>query len=128
MADINFDKLDGLVPVIVQDYKTDEVLMVAFMNKEAWEKTLSSGKACYYSRSRNKLWLKGESSGNFQIVKEIYVDCDDDTILLKVDQIGCAACHTGYNSCFYRKINPVTSEAVIIKESKIFDPEKVYKK
>ncbi len=105
MKIINEIKFDdkGLVPAIAQDYKTGEVLMMAYMDREAVEKTLSSGKAHYFSRSRNKLWLKGETSGHFQHVKGVYYDCDVDTILLKVEQVG-AACHTGERSCFYREI------------------------
>ena len=118
---IDFKKLNGLVPAVVQDCKTNKVLMVGFMNEEAYKKTLKTGKATYYSRSRNKLWTKGETSGNFQKVKEILVDCDNDTLLLKVEQKGGAACHTGYESCFYRDIKG----KVIGK--KMFDPEKVYK-
>ena len=94
------------------------------MNQEAWDKTLETQKAHYWSRSRNKLWLKGEQSGHFQLVKKILIDCDDDTILLKVEQIGGAACHTGYNSCFFRELRD--GEFRIFKEEKIFDPEKVY--
>lgn len=123
MKKLNFEKMNGLVPVVVQDIQSGDVLMLAFMNQAAWEKTLETGKACYFSRTRNKLWLKGEQSGNFQNVKEIYIDCDDDTVLLKVEQVGEAACHTGYKSCFYRKLN---GELKIIGK-KIFDPEKVYK-
>ncbi|MDQ1331152.1 MAG: phosphoribosyl-AMP cyclohydrolase [Thermodesulfobacteriota bacterium] len=104
MINLNFNKINGLVPAIVQDYETGEVLMLAFMNQESWEATLSTGRATYFSRSRQKLWIKGETSGNFQIIKEILVDCDEDTVLLKVEQRGGAACHTGYRSCFYRKI------------------------
>ncbi|MDP2862632.1 MAG: phosphoribosyl-AMP cyclohydrolase [Desulfobacterales bacterium] len=104
MVNLNFNKINGLVPAIVQDYETGEILMLAFMNQEAWEATLSTGKATYFSRSRQKLWVKGETSGNLQIVKEILVDCDEDTVLLKVEQRGGAACHTGYRSCFYRKV------------------------
>lgn len=102
LNEIKFDE-KGLVPAIAQDYKTGEVLMMAYMDREAVEKTLSSGKAHYFSRSRNKLWLKGETSGHFQHIKGIYYDCDVDTILLKVEQVG-AACHTGERSCFYREI------------------------
>jgi len=102
--ELDFSKLGGLIPVVVQDYETQEVLMVAFMNEEAWRKTLETGKATYWSRSRNELWTKGATSGNFQEVKEIYVDCDNDTLLLKVIQHGGCACHTGYRSCFYRKL------------------------
>lgn len=126
MIFINFDKLDGLAPAVVQDHKTGEVLMLAFMNREAWEATLATGKATYWSRSRNQLWVKGETSGNVQLVKEIRVDCDDDTILLKVEQIGEAACHTGHKSCFYRKVEDPETLTTIGKP--IFDPKKVYKK
>ena len=94
---------EGMVPVIVQDYRTDQVLMLAYMNKEAYEKTLSTGKMTYFSRSRNQLWLKGETSSHFQYVKALYADCDLDTILAKVKQIG-AACHTGSYSCFFNEI------------------------
>ena|SRR3990167_11048712 len=124
MVEINFNKFNGLIPVIVQDYLSNEILMLAFMNQEAWDKTLETQKAHYWSRSRNKLWLKGEQSGHFQLVKKILIDCDDDTILLKVEQIGGAACHTGYNSCFFRELRD--GEFRIFKEEKIFDPEKVY--
>lgn len=125
MYSIDFKKLGGLVPVIVQDYKTNDVLMLAFMNEESWNKTMESGKAHYWSRSRKKLWLKGESSGNVQDVKDIYLDCDNDTILLKVEQIGNAACHTGYRSCFYRQFKD--GELIIVGQ-KIFNPEEVYQK
>ena len=124
MMEINFNKFNGLIPVIVQDYLSNEILMLAFMNQEAWDKTLETQKAHYWSRSRNKLWLKGEQSGHFQLVKKILIDCDDDTLLLKVEQIGGAACHTGYNSCFFRELKD--GEFRIFKEEKIFDPEKVY--
>jgi phosphoribosyl-AMP cyclohydrolase len=120
---IDFQKLGGLVPVIVQDFKTDEVLMLAYMNEEAWDMTQRLGKAHFWSRSRKKLWLKGESSGNVQLVKEIYLDCDNDTILLKVEQIGNAACHTGYRSCFYRRLKEGKLKTV---GKKIFDPKEVY--
>ncbi|MBW6486561.1 MAG: phosphoribosyl-AMP cyclohydrolase, partial [Syntrophobacterales bacterium] len=88
MTEPDFEKGKGLVPAVVQDYETGDVLMVAYMNREAWQKTLETGKAHYWSRSRQSLWLKGETSGNFQIVREVRIDCDDDTVLLKVDQIG----------------------------------------
>src|SRR5512137_1186948 len=101
---IDFQRGNGLIPAIVQDWKTGEVLMVAYMNEESWAKTRETGKACFWSRSRKKLWLKGETSGKVQIVKEIFLDCDNDALLLKVEQIGGAACHTGYRSCFYRRI------------------------
>jgi phosphoribosyl-AMP cyclohydrolase len=123
-VDLNFDKLRGLVPVVVQDYASGEVLMLAFMNRQAWEQTLKTRQATYWSRSRNKLWVKGETSGNLQEVKEIYVDCDEDTILLKVIQQGGGACHKGYRSCFYRRL-----EGAKLKEvgERVFDPEEVYR-
>lgn len=122
----NFPKQNGLLPVITQDYQTGKVLMVAYMNEEAYNKTLETGKVCYFSRSRNKLWLKGEQSGNVQIVKEIYLDCDEDTLLIKIEQIGKAACHEGYESCFFRKLNSETNEYEIAEE-RVFDPKDVYK-
>ncbi len=122
--ELDFDKSGGLVPAIIQDAETGKVLMLAYMNKTAWEKTLETGKAWFYSRSRDKQWMKGEESGNVQNVKEIFVDCDEDTVLLKVEQVGKAACHKGYVSCFFRKLNG----DVNIVEEKIFDPESVYKK
>ena len=121
---LDFEKMGGLVPAIIQDAETGKVLMLAYMNSIAWEKTLETGKAWFYSRSRDKQWMKGEESGNVQIVKEVFVDCDDDTVLLKVEQVGKAACHKGYNSCFFRQVN---GDVEIIEE-KVFDPEKVYKK
>lgn len=126
----DFEKSGGLVPVIVQDYVSHKVLMLAYMDKNAWEKTLSCGKAVYYSRSRKKEWFKGETSGNVQIIKEIFLDCDADTILLKVEQKGGAACHEGYQSCFFRQVVTGTDGKRVIKISdiRIFDPEKVYKK
>jgi phosphoribosyl-AMP cyclohydrolase len=124
MLEPNFAKGDGLVPVIAQDCRTNEVLMLAYMNRESWLATLATGKATYWSRSRKSLWLKGESSGHIQQVKEIYIDCDEDTVLLKVDQLGGAACHTGYRSCFYRQL---ADGEVEIKEERIFNPEEVYK-
>ncbi len=123
----DFEKSNGLITAIAQDYDTGEVLMVAYMNEEAYMETIKTGKACYYSRSRKKLWRKGEESGNVQEVKEVLIDCDNDAVVLKVNQIGGAACHTGYNSCFYRKIDE-NGNAVTIKKEKVFDPEKVYKK
>ncbi|GAB6096942.1 phosphoribosyl-AMP cyclohydrolase [Desulfatiferula olefinivorans] len=125
MIKLDFSKFDGLLPAIVQDYETGEVLMVAFMNEEAWAMTLETGKATYYSRSRKKLWVKGESSGHVQHVREIRIDCDNDTVLLKVDQVGGAACHLGYKSCFFRKIE--NHEAVTVGEP-LFNPDEVYKK
>ncbi len=119
IKDLKFD--DGLITAIAQDYKTGEVLMVAFMDEEAVRKTIETKRAFYWSRSRRKLWKKGESSGNEQLVRDILIDCDGDAILLKVEQIG-GACHTGYRSCFYRTIN-----GEVIGE-KLFEPDDVYKK
>ncbi len=124
MIEIDFDKGSGLVPVIVQDVDTGEVLMLAYMNRDAWLKTRETGKATYWSRSRNELWVKGETSGHIQIVEEILVDCDSDTVLLKVRQAGGAACHTGYRSCFFRRV--VNGKTEVIGE-RIFKPEDVYK-
>lgn len=124
MVEIDFEKGDGLVPAIAQDFETNEVLMMAYMNRESFLHTLETGKATYWSRSRNTLWMKGESSGNVQVVKEIFLDCDSDTLLLKVEQIGGAACHTGYKSCFHRKVK---EDGIEIVGEKIFNPEDVYR-
>ncbi|MDA8305531.1 MAG: phosphoribosyl-AMP cyclohydrolase [Deltaproteobacteria bacterium] len=121
----DFSKQNGLIPVIVQSFETRRVLMLAYMNETAWNKTVETGKAHYWSRSRQKLWLKGEESGNIQIVREISIDCDSDTILLKVDQVGGAACHTGFESCFYRFFNNGQFE---VRGTRVFDPREVYKK
>jgi phosphoribosyl-AMP cyclohydrolase len=120
---IDFDKSGGLVPAVAQDAATGEVLMLAWMNREAYEETLRTGRACYFSRSRNKLWRKGEESGHVQEVKEVFVDCDADTILLKVHQIGGAACHEGYKSCFFRKVE---GDNLRVIAEKVFDPKAVY--
>ena len=122
---IDFDKSGGLVPAIAQDAATGEVLMLAWMNREAFDETIRTGRAVYFSRSRNRLWRKGEESGNIQEVKEIAIDCDADTILLKVNQIGGAACHEGYKSCFFRKLADGQLEVV---GERIFDPKQIYKK
>ncbi len=122
---LDFSKTGGLIPAIAQDAKTGEVLMLAYMNEEAFNETQKTGKAVYFSRSRNKLWRKGEESGHFQIVKELFIDCDADTVLLKVEQIGGAACHEGFSSCFFRKLNDAKTEII---GNRIFDPSKVYKK
>ena len=122
---IDFEKAGGLVAAIAQDHRTGEVLMIAWMNREAFDETVRTGRAVYFSRSRGKLWRKGEESGNVQEVKEIYVDCDADAILLKVNQIGGAACHEGYPSCFFRKLD--AGELKIVAE-RVFDPKAVYKK
>jgi phosphoribosyl-AMP cyclohydrolase len=122
---IDFDKAGGLVAAIAQDYRTGEVLMIAWMNREAFDETVRTGRAVYFSRSRAKLWRKGEESGHVQEVKEIFVDCDADAILLKVDQLGGAACHEGYKSCFFRKLDANTWKTVA---ERVFDPATVYKK
>ena len=121
---LDFKKQNGLVPAIVQDHKTGEILMLGYMNEEAFEETVMTKRGCYYSRSRKKLWRKGEQSGNIQIVKEIRIDCDNDTVLLKVEQIGGAACHLGYRSCFFRKLE---HGSLIEDGLKVFDPKEVYK-
>lgn len=126
MVTIDFAKGDGIVPVIIQDHETGDVLMLAYMNQEAWDKTLNTGKVHYYSRSRNKLWLKGETSGHTQDVKAIYIDCDTDTILIKINQHGGAACHEGYRSCFFRE-REGNGQWQVIGE-RVFDPETVYGK
>ncbi len=126
MVKLDFSKGNGLLPAIAQDYKTGKVLMLAYINKEAWEKSLETGEVYYWSRSRNELWHKGESSGYVQKIKAVYVDCDEDTVLFKVEQLGGAACHTGYDTCFYREIKKDGSSKVVGK--KIFDPGEVYKK
>jgi len=114
---------DGLVTVVVQDDKEGKVLMVAWANEEAIAKSLLEGRACFWSRSRKALWLKGESSGHYQVIKDIYLDCDGDSLVFKVEQVGGIACHTGRNSCFYKKLNKsqwVTSEPVIKKQEDIY--------
>ena len=121
----DFAKGDGLIPAIAQDARTGDVLMLAYMNRESYEETLRTGRAVYFSRSRGKLWRKGEESGNVQRVEALFVDCDADTILLKVEQVGGAACHEGYPSCFFRQITP---EGFSVVGQRVFDPKKVYKK
>lgn len=121
----DFDKSE-LLPVIAQDHATGDVLMLAYMNREAYEETVRTGRVCYFSRSRQKLWRKGESSGNVQEVKEIYFDCDADTLLVKIDQIGGAACHEGYRSCFFRRLDRASGELEVVGE-RVFDPNEVYK-
>jgi len=121
-AKINFNEA-GLIPAIAQDYETNEILMVAWMNIEAFELTLEKKQAVYFSRSRNKLWFKGEESGNMQIVKDVYTDCDNDVILLKVQQVGGIACHTGRESCFFQKID---GEKLEITKPVIKDPKEIY--
>ena len=121
----DFSKGGGLLPAIAQDAETGEVLMMAYMNQESYDETVATGRAVYFSRSRNKLWRKGEESGNVQHVREVYIDCDADTILLKVEQTGGAACHAGYKSCFYRQVTP---KGLRVVGSRVFDPDEVYKK
>ncbi len=120
-----FSGPDGLVTAVAQDATSGQVLMVAHMNREAWDETLASCQAVYYSRARRRLWRKGEESGNIQHVREIFVDCDADTVLLKVEQVGGAACHEGYPSCFFRQVTP---DGVKIVAERVFDPKDVYKK
>jgi len=122
---IDFDKSGGLVPAIAQDADSGEVLMLAWMNREAFEETVRTRRAVYFSRSRNRLWRKGEESGHVQEVAEVFVDCDADTVLLKVRQIGGAACHEGYKSCFFRRL---TGGELAVVGDRVFDPKQVYGK
>ncbi len=124
-AEPDFSKGDGLLPAIAQDAATGDVLMMAYMNAESYAETLDTGRAVYFSRSRGKLWRKGEESGNVQQVESVYLDCDRDTILLRVTQVGDAACHEGYRSCFFRRVTPQGLEVV---GERVFDPAEVYKK
>ena len=124
--ELDFSKsADGTIPAIVQEFETGKVLMLAYVNEAAWQKTLQTGKAHYWSRSRQQLWLKGESSGHVQSIRKILVDCDADTVVYVVDQAGGAACHKGYHSCFYREI---AGEEARVVEERVFDPADVYKK
>jgi phosphoribosyl-AMP cyclohydrolase len=116
-----------LIPVIAQDDATGDVLMLAYMNQTAYDETLQTGRVCYWSRSRQKLWRKGEESGNVQELQSIYFDCDADTLLVRVQQIGGAACHEGYRSCFFRRIDPQSRQITVVGE-RVFDPASVYKK
>jgi phosphoribosyl-AMP cyclohydrolase len=125
MIQLDFSKGKGLLPAIVQDYASGKVLMLAYINSASWEKTLETGEAHYWSRSRQEIWHKGGTSGHIQKIKEIYVDCDNDTVLFRVEQVGGAACHTGFESCFHKKIDQ--QGHATIEGKKIFDPEKVYK-
>lgn len=120
-----FDK-HTLIPAIVQDVENGQVLMVAYMNREAFQKTVATGYTHFYSRSRKKLWKKGEESGHVQVVRSIAVDCDGDAIVVKVEQLGAGACHEGYQTCFYRQRTPKGGWKMV--ESRIFDPHAVYKK
>jgi phosphoribosyl-AMP cyclohydrolase len=122
---IDFKKGDGIIPVVIQDASTHQVLMLGYMNREAWEETLRSKRVTFWSRSRKKLWQKGETSGHFQEVKEILLDCDGDTLLIRADQIGGAACHTGFRSCFHHRFQDGGWK---ISGERIFDPKEVYGK
>lgn len=124
MVNLDFNKsAEGLIPAIAQDFETGTVLMLAYINSAAWEQTLATGKAHYWSRSRGKIWLKGESSGNIQRLREILVDCDLDCVIYKVTQVGGGACHEGYPSCFFRKIQDGNLKII---ETRVFDPNEVY--
>lgn len=125
LKQLKFDS-NGLIPAIAQDAETGDVLMVAYMNEAAVRATIDTGKATYWSRSRQKFWIKGESSGHFQTVHSMYIDCDQDCILLKIDQKG-AACHTGHRSCFYRKVEADGNELLTIGEP-LVNPDEVYGK
>lgn len=122
---LDFSKAGGLVPAIAQDVDTGAVLMLAWMNREAFEETVRTRRAVYFSRSRNKLWRKGEESGHVQEVKDVFIDCDGDTVLLKVKQVGGAACHEGYASCFFRRLD--NGDFAVVGE-RVFDPKAVYSK
>ena len=121
---LDFSKLDGLVATVVQDHKTARVLMVGFMNQEAWEKTVETGFVTLFSRSRNKLWLKGETSGHKLIVKNIATDCDHDAVLIQVEAVGPGVCHEGYQSCFFRQLD---GQEWKITEQRAYNPDEVYK-
>lgn len=121
--ELDFSKLDGLLTAVIQDAATGRVLMVGFMNEEAWKKTVETGFATFYSRSRKKLWLKGESSGHRLVVKETFTDCDKDAVVLKVEAIGPGVCHEGYESCFFRKLEGTEWKTV---DERTFDPGAVY--
>lgn len=121
--DLNFEKLGGLLPAVVQDYRSGRVLMVGFMNEEAFRRTVETGQATFYSRSRGKLWVKGETSGHRLLVKEIYTDCDQDAVLLKVEALGPGVCHEGYQSCFFRRLEEGRWQEA---EPRSYDPASVY--
>ena len=121
---LDFEKCGGLIPAIAQDHKTGEILMMAYINAESWAETLKSGYATYYSLSRQQLWKKGESSGHLQVIHDIFVDCDLDTVIFSVEQLGPGACHTGHRSCFYRRVE---NGELVETESAVFDAGKVYK-
>jgi len=123
--ELDFEKTDGLIPVVVQDAGDQRVLMVGFMNEEAWKKTVETGRVTFWSRSRNELWTKGGSSGHYLAVKEIQTDCDQDTLLIQAESLGPGVCHNGYRSCFYRRLSDgVWQES----EKPTYDPKAVYQK
>jgi phosphoribosyl-AMP cyclohydrolase len=125
MIKLDFKKGDGLLPAIAQDYRSGKILMLAYINKESWGKSLETGEVHYWSRSRSEIWHKGGTSGHVQKIKEIYVDCDNDAVIFKVEQVGGAACHTGYETCFHKRVDRSGRETIVGK--RVFDPEKVYK-
>lgn len=120
---LDFDKFGGLVPAVIQDHQTGRVLMVGFMNEEAFQKTVETGFATFFSRTRNKLWMKGETSGHRLVVKEISTDCDLDTVLIRVEALGPGVCHEGYQSCFYRRLE---DGAWVVREERAYNPNQVY--
>ena len=133
MAEMNGDKIEldfskggGLLPAIAQNHESGKVLMMAYINEASWKKTLETGEAHYWSRTRQEIWHKGGTSGHVQIIREVYADCDNDTVLFRVDQVGGAACHTGYETCFHKRID--RNGGVTVVGEKMFDPEKVYRK
>jgi phosphoribosyl-AMP cyclohydrolase len=125
MIDLDFSKGSGLLPAIAQDHRSGKILMLAYINKASWERSLETGQVHYWSRTRKEIWHKGETSGNIQKIREIYVDCDNDTVLFKVEQVGGAACHLGFESCFHKKVD--RNGEVTIVGKKVFDPDEVYK-
>ena len=124
--ELDFSKGGGLLPAIAQDHESGKVLMMAYISEDSWKKTLETGEAHYWSRTRREIWHKGGTSGHVQIIREIYADCDNDTVLFRVEQVGGAACHTGYESCFHQKVD--RDGRVTVVGEKVFDPEKVYGK
>jgi phosphoribosyl-AMP cyclohydrolase len=121
--DLNFSKMDGLVTAVIQDHRSGRVLMVGFMNEEAFRRTVETGYATFFSRSRNKLWLKGETSGHRLVVKEIATDCDQDALVIKAESLGPGVCHDGYESCFYRQLR---DGAWVVTDERAYDPQTVY--
>jgi phosphoribosyl-AMP cyclohydrolase len=120
---LDFDKLGGLIPAVIQDDQTGRVLMVGFMNEEAFQKTVETGFATFYSRTRTKLWMKGETSGHRLVVKEISTDCDQDTVLVRVEALGPGVCHEGYQSCFFRRLE---NGAWTVSDERVYNPNQVY--